>query len=71
MTSAAVRSKLMVVLLLLIQYLLLLSLFVGCSVFGPCFAMQCLVSFLVCNHLDEEERERAGCFTVFLIACDY
>ena len=58
MTSAAVHSKLVVVLLLLIQYLLLLSLFVGCSVFGPCFAMQCLVSFLVCNHLDEEERER-------------
>ena len=25
----------------------------GGSVFGPCFDMQCLVSFLFCNHLDE------------------
>ena len=37
------------------------------SVFGPCFVIQSLVSFLVCNHLDGEER--ADCFTlsVFLM----
>ena len=35
-------------------------------VLGPCFVMQFLVSFLVCNHLTEEEG--AGCFT--LCSCD-
>ena len=39
-------------------------------VFGPCFVMQYLVSFLVLHYLAEEER--AGCFTfiVFLMSCD-
>ena len=63
MVSAAVRSK-VVILLLLIHCLLFLPLYVGrtqpahivgvpllCAswgvVFGPCFVMQCLVSFLV------------------------
>ena len=55
-------------------HLLLLSLFVRvCWVmFGPCFVLQYLVSFLVLQtSLDEEER--AVCFTliVFLISCDY
>ena len=42
----------------------------GSSVFGPCFAMQYLVLFLFCNHLDWEER--ADCFTLFvlLLSCD-
>ena len=31
------------------------------SVFGPCFVMQYLVSFLVCCYLNE--KERTGCFT--------
>ena len=39
----------------------------GGSVCGPCFVMQYLVSFLVCNHLDTEERERAGCFTLLAL----
>ena len=29
--------------------------------FGPCFVMQYLVSFIVCHYLAEEKR--AGCFT--------
>ena len=41
--SVDVRSK-MVVLLLLIHYLLLLSFYVS-FLFGPCFVMQYLVSF--------------------------
>ena len=34
------------------------------------FVAQCVAAFLVCNHLDGEER--AGCFTlfVFLVSCD-
>ena len=41
-----------IVLLLLIDCLLLLSLFSGDLVFGPCFLnKQYLVSFLVCDHL--------------------
>ena len=48
-------------LLLLIQMLLLLSSFCGCFVFGPCFVVQYLVSFLVFCHLAGEER--ADCFT--------
>ena len=40
-------------------------------VFGACFVMQYLVTWF-CNHLAEEERERADCFTliVFLLQCD-
>ena len=40
--------------------------------FVPCFVVQCFMSFLVYNHLYEDERERAGCFTlfVFLLYCD-
>ena len=30
----------------------------GSLVFGPCFVTQYLMSFLVCNHLAERERER-------------
>ena len=37
----------------------------GCSVFGPCFVMYYFTSFLVCNHLDEEER--SGCFALIVI----
>ena len=39
-------------------------------VFGPCFNMQYLVSFQICNHLAGEER--AGYFTliVSLMSCD-
>ena len=51
MTKAAVRSK-VVVLLLLVHCLFLLPLLF--FPFGPCFVMQCLV------HLAEEEI--AGCF---------
>ena len=38
-------------------------------VLGSCLVMQCLVFFLVCNHLAGEGR--AGCFTliVFLLPC--
>ena len=43
---AAVRSK-VVVLLLLIHCILLLPLFYGGSVFGACFVMQYLVSFMM------------------------
>ena len=43
---AAVHSK-AVVLLLLIHCLLLLPLFCGGFVFGPCFVVQYLVSFIV------------------------
>ena len=32
--------------------------------FAPCFVVHCFVSFLVCSHLDGEER--AGRFTVFV-----
>ena len=32
--------------------------------FGPCFVMQYLVFFLVCDYLAEEER--AGCFTLIV-----
>ena len=41
------------------------------SVFGPCFIMQYLVSFLVCNHLAEEEK--IGCFTLreILVFCEF
>ena len=46
MTSAAVRSK-VVVLLLLIYCLLLLPLFMGMWVFDPCFIMQYFVAVLV------------------------
>ena len=40
-------------------------------VLGPCVIMQYIVSFLVCNHLDDEER--AGCFTfiVFLMSSGF
>ena len=59
---AAVRSK-AVVLLLLIHCLLLLSVIVcGGSVFVPCFVILFLMSFHFCNHLDGEERD--GCFTL-------
>ena len=51
------------------MYLLLLN--VGGSVFGLFrFDMHYIVSFLVLNHHDKEEK--AGCFTliVFLLSCD-
>ena len=64
--KAAVRSM-MVVLLLLIHWLLLLPLFVGVLY----FVLVLLFSTLFCNHLDGDER--AGCFTliVFLVSFDY
>ena len=50
-------------------------LFIIAPMFGECFCglyfvVQCLVSFLVCNHLAKEER--AGCYTliVFLFSWD-
>ena len=65
MNKAAIRSKL-VVLLLLIYCLYLLPLFVGIL----CFVLD----LLFCHCLDGEESERAGCFalTVFLqmMSCD-
>ena len=48
------------VLLLLIHWLIVLSLFGG-VVIGPCFAMHYLVAFHFCDILAEEEI--AGCFT--------
>ena len=56
MASADVHYKALV--LLLLDYVLLLSVFVG-FVFGPCFIMQYLVSFLVFT-----DKEKAGCFTL-------
>ena len=55
------------VLLLLIHWLFVLSLFGG-VVIGPCFAMFYLVALHFCNHLAEEEI--AGSFTliVFMLA---
>ena len=38
---------------------------------GPCFIMQNLVSFLVCNHLDKDERAGHFSFIVFMMSCDY
>ena len=66
--SAAFRSW-AVVLLSLIRCLLFLPLVCGGSVFGPCFVMHYLVSFMV---LGSSWRGRgAGCFTlfVFLVSC--
>ena len=37
-----------------------LPLVYGVFVFGPCFVMHCLESFLDLNHLDEEERKLAS-----------
>ena len=53
--------------------LLLLSLFVGVSCFVLALLFSTLSPFYFCNHLDGEERERAGCFTliVFLMSYDY
>ena len=39
------------------------------SVFGLCFGMHYLVSFLVCNHLDEEDRASYFALIVFLMSC--
>ena len=62
MAYTAVRSK-AVVLLLLIHCLLLLPL---CeSVIFLCFVVRIFMSILVCNHLDGEER--AGCFAWFVL----
>ena len=47
-----------VVMLLLIHWLFVLSLFVG-FIIGPCSTLQYLVSFHFCNHLADEET--AGC----------
>ena len=58
--SAAVRPK-AVALLLFVHCLLLLSSFSGDIMFGPCFILQCLVSFLVLQSSrwgGERERER-------------
>ena len=54
----------------LVQPISVIRYFTHClcgSMFGPSFVIQSLVSFLVCNHLDGEER--ADCFTlsVFLV----
>ena len=38
------------------------------NVFGPCFVVQYLVSFLVYNHLTWEER--VGCLKLLLMSCD-
>ena len=37
-----------------------------------CYALLSVLSSLICNHLDEAERERAGCFAliVFLMSSD-
>ena len=62
MTSAAVRSK-VVALLLLSHCLLLLTLFLCffLCVFGPCFVMHYLVSLLFLQSSILAEEERAGC----------
>ena len=75
MISAAVRSK-AVVLLLSIHCLFLLQMFFCCffcffrggGVFGPCFAIKCLVSFLVLQSSLAGE-ERARCFALLCSAC--
>ena len=46
--------------LLLIHCLLLLPLFVGSLVFGPCFVMQYLVSFFSFASLLSRKRERVA-----------
>ena len=64
MTFAAVRSKAVVLLLLLLSHcLLLIPLFVG--VFGPCFLMQYLdvVCLLFWQSSILAKEERAGCFS--------
>ena len=62
MAYTAVRSK-AVILLLLIHCILLLPL---CeSVIFLCFVVCNFMSILVCNHLDGEER--AGCFAWFVL----
>ena len=38
--------------------------------FGPCFAIQYLVSFLVCNHSAREERADRFILIVYLLSCD-
>ena len=45
-------------------------LFVGGSVFVPCFLIKDFVFAWLCNHLDEEER--VGCFTLIVssMSCD-
>ena len=55
-------------LMLFVHWLLLLKVFVGDIVFGPCFVTEYFVSFLVLQ-LSRWERERAGCLTfiVFLM----
>ena len=65
MASTAVRSE-AVVLLLLIHYLLLLQIVCGDFVFGPCFAVYYLVSFLV---LQSSRWGREGWLQ--LIACGF
>ena len=42
----------------------------GGSVFGPCSVEQCLMSFLVCDPLDGEERAEYLTLFVFLMICD-
>ena len=59
MTSAD-HSKAMV-LLLLMHCLLLPHCFIG-FMFGPCFVVHYLESFLVSHHLAWEEKD--GCFTI-------
>ena len=39
----------------------------GDSVFGLCFGMYHVASFLFCNHIDEDER--AGCFVLVVFWC--
>ena len=64
---AAVRSKAMVLLLLIRCWLLLLLLD---SVIVLCFVVRYLASILFCNHLDEEERAGFFVLVVFLVSHD-
>ena len=41
----------------------------GGSVFDLCFVVHHFMSFLVCNHLDEEERADYFVLIVFLMFC--
>ena len=51
-------------------YFCLLHSFPFLSIAGSCFSMQYLVSFLVVQHLAEDERAGCSAFNEFLMLCD-
>ena len=67
MALAAVRSKAVVLWLWIIVLCTSHCLWGFCG--GLCFGMHYFMSFLVCNHLDEEERACSFAIIIFRMSC--